>query len=115
MAHSRGNRDGVARSNRPSLPVQTHPAVPFENVRAVLAAVDSGDVDAAIVFSTDVRASRQARIAFEVPKSDAPDIRYSVAKLTQAGNMQGAARLMERLCAPEAAAVFRKHGFTVLQ
>ncbi|HEV7766195.1 MAG TPA: molybdate ABC transporter substrate-binding protein, partial [Thermoanaerobaculia bacterium] len=41
--------------------------IPTDNVRAALAAVESGNVDAAIVYKTDARIAKRSRIAYEVP------------------------------------------------
>ncbi|MGH8022882.1 MAG: molybdate ABC transporter substrate-binding protein, partial [Limisphaerales bacterium] len=50
--------------------------VPAENVRAALAAVASGNVDAGVVYKTDALISKRIKIAYEVPREDGPDIRY---------------------------------------
>jgi ABC-type tungstate transport system substrate-binding protein len=41
--------------------------IPTANVRAALAAVESGNVEAAIVYQTDARISKKVRVAHEVP------------------------------------------------
>ncbi len=43
--------------------------VPTAHARATLAAVDHGQVDVAIVYATDARLSRAARVAFEIPEA----------------------------------------------
>jgi molybdate transport system substrate-binding protein len=87
--------------------------VPTENVRAALAAVESGNVDAGIVYKTDAGISKKVKIAYEVPKAEAPDISYPFAVL--AGSEREAARkLLHYLESPPALAVFRKHGFLIL-
>ena len=53
--------------------------VPTENVRATLAAVESGNVDAGIVYRTDAAISKQARIAFEILEAMGPPISYPFA------------------------------------
>ena len=50
--------------------------VPTENVRATLAAVESGNVDAGIVYRTDALVSKKVKIAFEVPPAEGPVISY---------------------------------------
>src|SRR3954451_1243833 len=48
--------------------------IPTENARAALAAVESGNVDAAIVYQTDAAMSKKVKIAYQIPRSDALDI-----------------------------------------
>ena len=87
--------------------------VPTENVRAALAAVESGNVDAGIVYRTDAGISKQVRIAYEVPKAEAPDISYPFAVLAGSERKEAARRLLEYLASPPALAVFRRYGFLV--
>jgi len=53
--------------------------VPTENVRAALAAVESGNVDAGFVYKTDANISKRVKVAFGVPVEKGPAIRYPVA------------------------------------
>jgi molybdate transport system substrate-binding protein len=86
--------------------------VPTENVRAALAAVESGNVDAAIVYRTDVLLSKRARIAYEIPRAAGPRISYPFA-LVQ-GARPEAARFLAYLRSPVARAIFVRHGFIAL-
>jgi molybdate transport system substrate-binding protein len=88
--------------------------VPTENVRAALAAVESGNVDAGIVYRTDAGISKKVRIAYEVPKAEAPGISYPFAVLAGSEHKEAARRLLDYLASPPALAVFRKYGFLVL-
>ena len=85
--------------------------VPTENVRAALAAVESGNVDAAIVYKTDAAISKITKIALEIPPADTPPIRYPVAVLTESKQRIAATKLIEHLFSPAATSVFQKHGF----
>ncbi len=87
--------------------------VPTENVRAALAAVESGNADTAIVYKTDALISSRVRIAFEVAVDDGPKISYPVAVLRGAKNSTGARRFLAFLASPEGLAIFRKFGFRV--
>jgi molybdate transport system substrate-binding protein len=58
--------------------------VPTEHARATLAAVESGDADAAVVYATDARMARAARVAFVVPEAEQPRIVYEAAALARA-------------------------------
>ena len=51
--------------------------VPTTNVRSALTAVETGSVDAAIVYLTDLAAARTAVLAFTVPTADGPRHRLS--------------------------------------
>jgi molybdate transport system substrate-binding protein len=87
--------------------------VPTENVRAALAAVESGNVDAGIVYKTDAGISKKVKIAYEVPAAEGPKISYPVAVLA-GSKRQGAARgFLAYLESPAALDVFRKHGFLI--
>jgi molybdate transport system substrate-binding protein len=55
------------------------------DARATLAAVDAGDVDVAIVYATDARLARSARLAFEIPPAHQPEIAYEAALGSRAG------------------------------
>jgi molybdate transport system substrate-binding protein len=48
--------------------------IPTLDVRAALAAVESGNVDVGFVYRTDAAVSKRARIAFEVPAGTGPRI-----------------------------------------
>src|SRR6476659_4616056 len=60
--------------------------VPTENVRAALAAVESGNVEAGFVYKTDAKISQKVKVAFSVPVETGPTIRYPVALLKEAKN-----------------------------
>jgi molybdate transport system substrate-binding protein len=47
-----------------------------DDVRATLALVESGAADAAVVYVTDARIARSAKIAFHVPKAEDPGVVY---------------------------------------
>lgn len=86
--------------------------VPTENVRAALAAVESGNVDAGIVYATDARISKRVRVACDIV--DGPRIVYPVAVLARAREPQAARRFVAFLTTDRARAVFESHGFGVL-
>ncbi len=85
--------------------------VPAENVRAALAAVESGDVDAGIVYRTDALISKSVRIAYEVPVADGPHISYPVGVVKGSANPAGARHFLAFLASPKGRAVFVKYGF----
>ena len=85
--------------------------VAVENVRAALAAVESGDADVGIVYKTDAIISNKVRVAFEVPVAEGPKIRYPMALLKDARAPDAAAKFLEFLASEEATRVFVKYGF----
>ena len=87
--------------------------VPTENVRACLAAVESRNVDAGIVYKTDALISKETAVAYEVPVSESPQISYPLAVIKESANAQEAERFAAYLESTEAAKIFEKHGFTV--
>jgi molybdate transport system substrate-binding protein len=88
--------------------------VPCENVRAVLAAVESGNVDAGIVYKTDAAISKKVKVAYEVPAADAPKISYPLALVKDAPQPDAAKKFILFLDADAATAVFKQFGFIVL-
>lgn len=88
--------------------------IPTENVRAALAAVESGNAEAAFVYRTDVRAKTRVRVAYEVPTGEVPPITYPVAVVKGTKNDAAARRFLTFLRSEEARQAFRKQGFTVL-
>lgn len=89
--------------------------VPTENVRGALAAVESGNVDAGLVYRTDAGISKKVKIAFQVPERDGPKISYPMAQLTNAVHPAAAHRFLDFLESSAAAGVFKKYGFIVRQ
>lgn len=88
--------------------------VTTESVRAALAAVESGNVEAGIVYRTDAGISKKVKIALEVPASEGPQITYPMALVKDAAHPEEAKRYLEFLDSKEAVALFEKFGFIVL-
>lgn len=85
--------------------------VPTENVRACLAAVEAGNVDAGIVYKTDALISKKVRIAVEITGPDAPKISYPLAVVKDSKQPEAARKFAAYLASPAAQAVFAKYGF----
>lgn len=85
--------------------------VPVENVRAALAAVESGNVEAGMVYKTDAAISKKVKVAREIPASEGPDISYPVAVTKESRNAEAARKFVQHLDSPEATTVFQKYGF----
>jgi molybdate transport system substrate-binding protein len=82
-----------------------------ENARATLATVDQGLADAAIVYATDARLARSARVAYVIPDGEQPRIDYSAAVLAEAREPQLARAFLAFLAGEAAQAVLRDAGF----
>lgn len=87
--------------------------VPTENVRAALAAVESGNVEAGVVYKTDAAISGKVRVAFEVAGEAAPDITYPAGIATGSRHPEAAGKLLDFLGSEKCAGIFRKFGFIV--
>ena len=85
--------------------------VPTENVRAALAAVEAGNVDAGIVYKTDAAISKRVSVAYEVPIKDSPPISYSIAVVKEAKQPDDAKKFLRYLGSRDAADVFERFGF----
>jgi molybdate transport system substrate-binding protein len=87
--------------------------VPTENVRAALAAVESRNVEAGMVYKTDAAISRKVKVAYEIPRADAPDISYPMALLKESRQSESARKFLQYLDSVTAAKAFEKFGFIV--
>ncbi len=85
--------------------------VPTESVRAALAAVESGNADVGIVYKTDALIAKKAKIAFESPAADAPQITYPLAVVQTSRQPERARRLADYLASPAAQKIFARFGF----
>lgn len=85
--------------------------IPFPTVRAVLTAVESGRVDAGIVYRTDAMTS-SVRVIARVSPKDHPSLDIVQPAAVIKGPMEAEGRkFLEFLKTPQARAVFAKHGF----
>jgi molybdate transport system substrate-binding protein len=87
--------------------------VPTDNVRAALAAVESGNVEAGMVYKTDAAISKKVKIALEIPAGDTPEISYSLAVIKDSKNFERAKSFVDYLNGSDAGVVFEKYGFIV--
>lgn len=89
--------------------------VPALDVRAALAAVAADPRRVGIVYGSDLRANARLRALYVVPASSGPAIRYPIALIAGRPNPAEARALLEYLESGEAAAVYRAHGFGMLE
>jgi molybdate transport system substrate-binding protein len=87
--------------------------VPALDARAALAAVESGAVEAGVVYRTDAALSERTRVAYVVPEGDGPSISYALAALRSRPDLGAPRALVEFLRGPDAAPVFERFGFVV--
>jgi len=87
--------------------------VPTDNVRAALAAVESGNVEAGMVYKTDAGISKKVRIACHVPPAEGPAISYPMALVKEAKQPEAARRFHNHLDSQEAGRIFEKFGFII--
>jgi molybdate transport system substrate-binding protein len=83
------------------------------NVRSVLTAVATGDVDAGIVYLTDAKSTDKITIAAIADQKLHPPINYSIAVLKSSKSIAQSKQYLEFLQSKIAQAVFKKHGFGI--
>jgi molybdate transport system substrate-binding protein len=84
-----------------------------DDVRTALAFVERGECGAGIVYASDARISRKVEVLAAFPANTHAPIVYPFALVKNA--RPEAAGFLDHLRTPQAAAVFRRHGFTVLK
>jgi molybdate transport system substrate-binding protein len=88
--------------------------VPVQDVRATLASVESGNVEAGFVYKTDAAVSKKVKIVYEVPIDKGPKITYPVAIVKESKQKDAARDFMNYVSSPAAKDSFKKFGFVVL-
>jgi molybdate transport system substrate-binding protein len=88
--------------------------VPTLDVRAAVAAVQTGAVPAAIVYATDVRGAADVRVLLSWPESIQPRIRYLVAVPHRTQHANRALEFVEFVQQSERIAVWQRYGFVPL-
>lgn len=83
------------------------------NVRQVLAAVESGNADAGLVYLTDAKISNQVKVVVIAADSYHSPIVYPMAVLKSSKNINAAKAFVQYLSSSEAKGVLRKYGFIV--
>lgn len=83
-----------------------------KDVRQVLAYVESGDVEAGMVYRTDLNSTSSATIVCEAPAESYNPVVYPLAVLQGSKSQQEAGELTQFLSSEQAEQVFRRFGFT---
>jgi molybdate transport system substrate-binding protein len=81
------------------------------DVKAALNKVVLGEVDAAVVYTTDVRAARGKADGVTIPEAHDVIARYPVAVLKEARNPEGAEAFVAFLLAPRGRKLLEEYGF----
>ena len=89
----------------------TYKLIPTDNVRSALAAVESGNVEAGIVYKTDALISHAVKIAYEIPRAEGPKIVYPACVLADSTEKAAAQKFLDYLQSERSRAVFRRFGF----
>jgi molybdate transport system substrate-binding protein len=88
--------------------------IPVQDVRATLASVESGNVEAGFVYKTDAAVSQKVKIVFEVPIDKGPKIIYPVAIVKDSKRKKAARDFLGFVQTRAAKESFKKHGFVVM-
>jgi ABC-type amino acid transport substrate-binding protein len=89
--------------------------VPVQDVRATLAAVESGNVEAGFVYKTDAAVSKKVKIIYEVPIEKGPKITYPVAVIKASKHKSAARDFTSYLQSAAGKDAFKRYGFVVLE
>lgn len=84
-----------------------------ENVRAVLAWVESGDVDCGIVYATDAATTEGVRVVAEAPEGTVQPVICPAAVVASSGQEEAAKAFIEYLQGDTAVALFEEAGFVM--
>ena len=85
--------------------------VPAPDVRTALSYVETGNVDAGIVYRTDVHVARGVEILATLPEDSHSPIVYPVALVSRSGHSRAALKFLEYLQRDEGKETFRSYGF----
>jgi molybdate transport system substrate-binding protein len=83
-----------------------------KDVRQVLTYVETGNVDAGLVYATDAKVSDRVKVAATAPEDTHAPIIYPVAVLKDSPNPEAAKEFVEFLTSDRAKAVFEEYGFS---
>jgi molybdate transport system substrate-binding protein len=83
------------------------------DVRMVLSYVESGNVDAGVVFQTDANTSTKVKVVAQAPDAINATVVYPVAIIRNSRNLDAAMSYEKFLSGSEATAIFEAAGFSV--
>jgi molybdate transport system substrate-binding protein len=89
-------------------------AVLAKDVRQVLTYVETGNVDAGIVYSTDALSSTKVKVVATAPPNSHDPVIYPGAVIKTSKSAQAAIAFLDSLRGPQASAIFQKYGFVLV-
>lgn len=75
--------------------------------------METGNVDAGIVYTTDARQSNRVRVVATAPTSTHSPIIYPVAVIRRSRQAEAAREFVTFLTSAQARTVFKRYGFTI--
>ncbi len=81
------------------------------DVRALLTKIEAGELDAAIVYTTDVRAAGSGVEGIEIPDMQNVVADYPISVVVESGERSAAAAFVDFVLGTEGQAILRSHGF----
>jgi len=91
--------------------VTVKPVTQGADVKAVLTTVQLGEVDAGMVYKTDVQAAGAKVKGIEIPADQNASTSYPIAALSKAPNAAGAAAFVDYVLSPDGEKVLEQAGF----
>jgi len=82
------------------------------DVRALLAKIQLGELDAGIVYRTDVAAADDTVLGIAIPDAVNVDARYPIAILANASNREGAESFVDFVVSEAGRSILTRHGFS---
>jgi len=89
-------------------------AVLAKDVRQVLTYVETGNVDAGIVYSTDALSSTKVKVVATAPPNSHDPVIYPGTVIKGSKNTEAATAFLDSLRDPQASAIFQKYGFVLV-
>lgn len=86
-----------------------------KDVRQVLSYVETGNVDAGLVYATDASLSDQAKVVATAPADSHSPIIYPIGVVADSKNTEAAQAFVDFLSTDAAAAIFEAYGFTMAE
>lgn len=90
-------------------------AVYGKDVRQVLNYVETGNVEAGVVYETDAKTSDRVQIVEVAPPSSHAAIVYPIAVVKESPRQNEAKEFVQFMFTPQAKTVFKEYGFTTVQ